>query len=76
MKYLYIKYMGNKRSTVLSNGTNVVLKLDTVPVVATTSIVNAVIECPTIMCASAISANHDIALDLYRKGCVDEYYYC
>jgi hypothetical protein len=76
-KVLYIKYKGNKRTTVMSDGTNTVLKLDTAPtvVVANTATV-ATTEYPTIMCASAISANHNAALDKYKKGYIDEYYNC
>ena len=49
MKYLYIKYEGTKRSTVMSDGTNVVLKLDTAPVVNTATVVNTAIEEPSVM---------------------------
>jgi hypothetical protein len=72
MKYLYIKYNNNKRTTTMSDGTNLVHKLDTVaPITNVTATTTLQITTPTeldIMCADKIHANYRQAHRDYLKG--------
>ena len=63
MKYLYITYGGNKRTTTLSDGTNLVRKYDTVPPISAT-----VMEEPTLMCNKQIHDNYLIEHAKYVEG--------
>lgn len=70
MKYLYITYGGNKRTTTLSDGTNLVRKYDTVQSVAhvIAPIVTPVVEQPTLMCNKQIHDNYLIEHAKYVEG--------
>ena len=67
-----MKHQGNKRSTTISDGTNLVHKLDTVTpitnVTATTTLQVVAINELNIMCADKIHSNYKRAHRDYLKG--------